>query len=145
MRLWSIHPKYLDTRGLVAAWREGLLAFKVLKGHTRAYQNHPQLERFKRTNDPLLYLNTYLIVIYQESVERGYHFNKNKLGEQLTNKKINIKKGQILFEFRHLMKKVFKRDPTRYRHLKNIKKIQPHPLFQVIPGKKESWEKGSDG
>jgi len=25
MRLWTLHPKYLDARGLVALWREGLL------------------------------------------------------------------------------------------------------------------------
>ncbi|WP_368086417.1 pyrimidine dimer DNA glycosylase/endonuclease V [Nitrosomonas sp. Nm34] len=26
MRLWSIHPKYLDAKGLLALWREGLQA-----------------------------------------------------------------------------------------------------------------------
>jgi len=30
MRLWSLHPRYLDAKGLVALWREGLLAQKVL-------------------------------------------------------------------------------------------------------------------
>jgi hypothetical protein len=29
-RIWSLHPKYLDARGLVALWREGLLAQAVL-------------------------------------------------------------------------------------------------------------------
>lgn len=33
MRLWSLHPSYLDAVGLVALWREGLLARKVLQGH----------------------------------------------------------------------------------------------------------------
>lgn len=32
MRLWTLHPKYLDTKGLVALWREALLAQKVLQG-----------------------------------------------------------------------------------------------------------------
>ena len=53
MRLWSIHPKYLDARGLVALWREGLLAQKVLKGETRGYINHPQLNRFNSKRDPI--------------------------------------------------------------------------------------------
>ena len=47
MRLWSLHPKYMDSKGLVALWREGLLARAVLKGQTNGYINHPQLIRFK--------------------------------------------------------------------------------------------------
>jgi len=31
MRLWTIHPKYLDRQGLLALWREALLAQKVLR------------------------------------------------------------------------------------------------------------------
>ena len=38
MRLWSIHPKYLGTKGLVALWREALLAQKVLQGNTKGYK-----------------------------------------------------------------------------------------------------------
>ncbi|HKX52383.1 MAG TPA: pyrimidine dimer DNA glycosylase/endonuclease V [Nitrosospira sp.] len=37
MRLWTLHPRYLDTKGLVAAWREALLAQKVLSGLTSGY------------------------------------------------------------------------------------------------------------
>ncbi len=40
MRLWSLHPKYLDVKGLVRAWREGLLARKALGGETKGYRNH---------------------------------------------------------------------------------------------------------
>ena len=50
MRLWSLHPKYLDIKGLVACWREGLLARKVLLDQTKGYKNHPQLIRFNRSN-----------------------------------------------------------------------------------------------
>ena len=32
MRLWSLSPRYLDVKGLVAVWREGLLADAVLLG-----------------------------------------------------------------------------------------------------------------
>ncbi len=48
MRLWSLHPKYLDRQGLLAVWREGLLAQKVLQGKTKGYKNHPQLKRFQQ-------------------------------------------------------------------------------------------------
>ncbi len=34
MRLWTLHPKYLDPRGLVALWREALFAQAVLRGWT---------------------------------------------------------------------------------------------------------------
>jgi len=51
MRLWSLHPAYLDARGLGALWREGLLAQAVLRGKTRGYRSHPQLERW-RARDP---------------------------------------------------------------------------------------------
>jgi len=56
MRLWSICPNQLDAKGLVAAWREGLLAQKVLHewclGRDYAYQHHPQLARFQTEVDP---------------------------------------------------------------------------------------------
>jgi hypothetical protein len=32
MRLWSLHPEYLDANGLVALWREALLAQAFLQG-----------------------------------------------------------------------------------------------------------------
>jgi len=64
VRLWSISPGYLDARGLVALWREALLAQKVLMGLTRGYTRHPQLERFRRTSDPVLYIGTYLYYVY---------------------------------------------------------------------------------
>lgn len=56
MRIWSLHPKYLDTKGLVALWRETLLAQHVLSGKTKRYKNHPQLARFKNVNTRLTLL-----------------------------------------------------------------------------------------
>ena len=53
MRLWSLHPKYLDSKGLVAVWREGLLALEVLKGNTKGYRSHPQLTRFLQEGNPV--------------------------------------------------------------------------------------------
>ena len=48
MRLWSLHPSYLDSAGLVALWQEGLLARKVLSSQTKGYIHHPQLHRFRK-------------------------------------------------------------------------------------------------
>ena len=75
MRLWSLNPKYLDRQGLLAVWREGLLAKKVLTGKTKGYKNHPQLKRFKNSEYPVQVINQYLSAVYLESLTRGYHFN----------------------------------------------------------------------
>jgi Pyrimidine dimer DNA glycosylase len=60
MRLWSIHPSFWDRQGLVAVWREALLAQKVLQGETKGYRSHPQLQRFRSSGDPLGAIAAYL-------------------------------------------------------------------------------------
>ncbi|MFZ2406304.1 MAG: pyrimidine dimer DNA glycosylase/endonuclease V [Methylobacter sp.] len=40
--------------GLLALWREALLAQKVLRGESRGYRHHPQLARFRELVDPRL-------------------------------------------------------------------------------------------
>jgi hypothetical protein len=57
MRLWSLHLKYLDRIGLIACWREGLLAKAVLEGKTKGYTHHPQLIRFQTSPHPLHTIN----------------------------------------------------------------------------------------
>jgi len=139
MRLWSIHPKYLDVKGLTGLWREALLAKKVLQGKTRSYKNHPQLNRFKHLS--LKYINTYLYFIYKESCKRGYCFDKRKISRPFTKKKLTITDQQLKYELKHLKKKLKKRDKEKYKQLLNIKKIKPHPLFKVKKGPIENWEK----
>lgn len=75
MRLWSLHPSYLDAVGLVALWREGLLARKVLQGQTKGYIHHPQLFRFRETGNPIHVLDFYLKTVHDESIHRGYNFD----------------------------------------------------------------------
>jgi hypothetical protein len=140
MRLWSLHPKYLDSKGLVALWREGLLAKKVLKGETKGYKNHPQLIRFKNSNNPVAMINSYLLNIYKESQLRGYNFNKSKIGSNISDSTINVTKGQILYELNHLILKLKIRDTTKYKELINIKHPDTNPIFSVIDGPVELWE-----
>ncbi len=141
MRLWSLHPKYLDSRGLTALWRETLLARKALEGKTNAYRNHPQLERFKSRKTPILSINAYLLHVYRESCKRGYCFDRKKLGKPVSRTRIPVTKGQLLYEFSHLKSKLRKRDPSRYRELLKVKKPDPNPLFAVRPGPVERWER----
>ena len=141
MRLWSIHPKYLDRIGLIALWRESLLAKKVLLGETKGYTNHPQLIRFKGAEDPLLAINTYLYFIHQEAQEREYNFNSDKLGKVDINLKLNVTSGQINYEFKHLLKKLESRDLGKFKRNSGVKIVFSHPLFNLIKGKIESWER----
>jgi hypothetical protein len=131
MRLWSIHPRYLDAKGIVALWREGLLAKKVLEGKTIGYRHHPELERFKEQADPVLFMNTYLLGVLREAEKRGYKFSRGKLGKQITRKKIVIGKGRITWEFEHLKKKLRIRDAKKYQALLRVKSVKEHPIFSV--------------
>jgi len=141
MRLWSLHPKYLDSKGLVALWREGLLAKKVLEGRTKGYRNHPQLERFKKHRDPLKAINAYLFEVWKEASRRGYKFNLDKVVPVELDEKIPVTKGQLTYEFQHLLRKLRKRNPERCKELKHVKEVEPNPVFSVVEGDVEPWEK----
>ena len=141
MRLWSIHPRYLDTKGLIALWRESLLARKVLQKQTKGYTRHPQLIRFRNCAAPLDAINEYLKIVWEESRKRNFSFNEGKLDPFKKAEKIPVTRGQVEYEFTHLLHKLMTRDPSAYLLMKNLKKIEPHPLFKIIPGKIEVWEK----
>ena len=141
MRLWSIHPKYLDSKGLVALWRETLLAKNVLQGKTKGYNNHPQLDRFKNQSSPTIAVNSYLNIIYKESLLRRYNFDKNKIDKHINNIKITVTFGQIKYEFNHLLKKLKERDLLNYNKYKDLIEIEPNPIFTTVPGEVESWER----
>ena len=140
MRIWTLHPKYLDAKGLVAVWRETLLAQKVLKGETRGYRNHPQLERFKSQENPVAVISTYLHHIYEEAKRRGYKFDKEKIEFQSTSTQILSTKGQLSYEWRHLCEKLRNRATEKYQELKTVTDPDAHPLFKVVDGEVEPWE-----
>ncbi len=131
MRLWSIHPKYLDSKGLVALWRESLLAQKVLRGKTKGYRYHPQLDRFKNSENPVASIGMYLFHIYQESLERNYNFQLSKIHLVENVPKIRISLALLRSEFQHLLGKLRSRDTKRFNQLISVKKIDPHPSFEV--------------
>lgn len=140
MRLWSIHPKYLDTKGLIALWREALLAQKVLKGKTQGYRNHPQLNRFKKKRDPIAAIGKYLYHIHKESLQRGYSFNFDKIDNTNSRIKMDVNTGQLEFERRHLLAKLKSRDRSLYLKVRAIKELDGHPIFRAVAGKIEDWE-----
>lgn len=145
MRLWSIHPSQLDAKGLVAVWREGLLALHVLRGQTKGYKNHPQLLRFKAHSQPVEAVTAYLHHIVDEAVTRGYSFDRTKLSPRVTTlEQLKVTTGQLRFETAHLKEKLKIRDVEKFNRVKDLIELTPHPLFKVLPGAVEIWEKISD-
>lgn len=142
LRLWSIHPSYLDPVGLVALWREGLLAKKVLQGKTRGYKHHPQLERFRSHGSPVGSINSYLRSVWIEADRRGYSFDKKKLGSSRKVFLIPVNSGQIVFELTHLRRKLKTRNKKCVRSLIRVSHPKPHPQFKIRNGPVEPWEKG---
>lgn len=140
MRIWSLHPQYLDAKGLVALWRETLLAKNVLLGLTKGYKNHPQLNRFKETADPVAAINQYLGEVYAEALRRGYNFNKEKFDASHVPSIIKVTCGQVAYERQHLLKKLLVRDRARYETFFQDDTTELHPLFEMTEGGIEDWE-----
>ncbi len=144
MRIWSLHPKYLDAKGLVALWREALLAQQVLAGRTRGYKNHPQLIRFKAVRTGALKcIGTYLSHVHAEAKRRGYSFDETKIKVKppdSSKSRMSVTSGQVTYEFNHLKKKLRTRNPEGFAAIKKVTRIQVHPLFTKKPGTIESWE-----
>jgi hypothetical protein len=141
VRLWSLHPKYLDAKGLVALWRKGLLALKVLENRTQGYRHHPQLIRFKNSSAPLVSIKSYLHIVCDVADDRGYAFNRSKLGARRPARSaIPVSSGQIDYEWEHLQKKLQVRSPAAFLKNASVKKPQVHPRFRRRPGPIEDWE-----
>jgi len=143
MRLWSLHPMYLDAAGLVALWREGLLARAVLSGRTRGYRHHPQLERFRQAADPRSTIDYYLVQVLREARRRGYRFDPSRIDTSARCRPLKVSIGQLLFERCWLLEKLRRRSPQRAILLRQDNPPRPHPLFRPVPGPKASWEKSS--
>lgn len=151
MRLWSVHPRYLDRQGLTACWREGLLAQKVLTGTTVGYRNHPQLRRFRsgehtaaRVEEALHpggAIVTFLHAVVDEAAARGYSFDRSKvLGPPEPDLRLQVSDGQLGHEWAHLLAKLAVRSPAVHAAWATVAVPDPHPLFDVVPGPVADWE-----
>jgi hypothetical protein len=141
MRLWSVHPRHLDARGLVALWREGLLARAVLRGATRGYRRHPQLQRFRERADPLAALDCYLSRVLDESRSRGYRFDATKIRYRRCRRgHARVPAGQLAHEWKHLLAKLAARDRPKWR-AERRRRPEAHGCFRVVPGPVADWER----
>ncbi|MGK2349180.1 pyrimidine dimer DNA glycosylase/endonuclease V [Actinomyces sp. W5033] len=162
MRLWSLHPSLLDRAALVAGWREALLAQKVLRGQTVGYRHHPQLTRFRQADlgaavcpaaahnsggsGPAADHSETLIAAYlhglaDEADRRGYHFRRELvLAQPAPDGRLTVTSGQLALELDHLRRKVSVRAP---QWLTRLDRAAPHPLFVVVEGPAEPWERAT--
>ena len=145
MRLWSLHPRYLDPQGLVALWREALLARAVLQGKTRGYRHHPQLQRFRAHPAPRLAISAYLNAIHFEAMARGYAFAAGKIGPLRAVEPIRVTRGQLAYEWQHLLRKLSLRSPEHYRRWRTLTRPRCHPFLRCAPGAIETWERDKSG
>ena len=141
MRLWTIHPRYLDAPGLVALWREALLAKAVLRGETRGYRHHPQLARFRAHAAPRAAINAYLAAVHAEATARGYEFDGRKIGPVRRVARVAATTGQIDLEWRHLMRKLYVRNRALHRRWSRSRRAECHPLFRRVRGPVADWER----
>lgn len=145
MRLWSLHPKYLDPQGLVALWREALLAKAVIRGETRGYKHHPQLQRFSSHPHPRLAINAYLAAVHAEATHRGYTFNRSKVGTVRVVQYIPVSSGQLAHEWGHLQGRLSVRSPAVHAQWAIVVTPMCHPLFRRRVGPVAPWERASSG
>ena len=143
MRLWTLHPAYLDSRGLVALWREGLLAQRVLEGKTRGYRSHPQLRRFTDHGDAMAAIGAYLFGVEIEAARRGYAFDRSKiiLPYEALPTQIPVPRGQVLYEWQHLLDKLTLRAPSLAATFRSVALPDLHPVFSLVEGPRADWEK----
>jgi hypothetical protein len=141
VRLWSLHPRLLDRAGLVAVWREGLLAQAVLRGRTKGYRHHPQLDRFRRAPRPLAAIGDYLRAVHDEARRRGYSFDRGRITRARGAGPIRVTRGQLTFEAEHLRRKLARRDRAAMLLLPTLEQCPPHPLFRAVFGCPEPWER----
>jgi hypothetical protein len=125
----------------VALWREGLLARKVLSGGTRGYLRHPQLERFNALPDPVAAIDCYLRQVFEEATRRGYRFDAGKIGSPGSCPVVPVTESQLVYEFDHLKRKLQVRDERQFRNIATIVLPEPHPMFTIVAGGVEPWEK----
>ncbi len=141
MRLWTLNPEYLDARGLVAAWREALLAQAVLRGRTLGYRTHPQLVRFRDSRSPVASIGCYLTGLHDEASRRGYRFDRRRIARPGRRTRLRATVGQLAYEWEHLRAKLAVRDPAWLAGLPLVARPAAHRIFRVVPGQVERWEK----
>ena len=114
----------------------------MLAGVTRGYTRHPQLARFRGRRDPVAAIDRYLSRVLDEAIARGYSFNASKIRYRPKGGlRAPVTDGQLALEWRHLLIKLARRDPARFRAERHAAP-EPHPCFRAVRGPVADWEHG---
>ena len=130
MRIWLVHPSLFDQKAISGQWFEAIMARNALTRERHGYQNHPALNIFKNSEHPARAVDTYLNYLYEESIKRGYKFNKKYLNNFLEEVRIKIGFNELVDDFDELQSRLNKRDSKYDDNVANGK-IMPNPLFEV--------------
>jgi hypothetical protein len=104
---------------------------------------HPQLLRFREQSTAVGFIAEYLRAVRHEATLRGYAFAADKISRAGAPGCLTVTRGQLEFEWHHLMQKLRTRDPERRARLASVKRPRPHPLFRVVRGGIAEWEKAA--
>ena len=114
----------------------------MLLGRTRGYKHHPQLQRFRGAADPVAFIAGYLRVVAEEAASRGYAFDAARIVVTSSPvRPIAETKGQLLYEWEHLGRKLARRSPEWYRDRVTGARPSAHPLFRIVAGGVRDWER----
>lgn len=107
---------------------------------TRGYRQHPQLARFRGHAAPELAIDAHLAAVREEASERGYAFDRSKLGAIQAVAGIEATSGQLACEWEHLLRKLV----VRHAALAGRRRDEAPaclPLFVIAPGPIAAWER----
>ncbi len=141
-------PSIPNTLTPAASWLFGVKRSwlrRYLRGQTKGYLHHPQLDRFRAQPSPCGAIAEYLRGINAEAVRRGYAFAPGKVSAARSSEVIGVTRGQLTHEWNHLMAKLAIREPALRDRLAAVRRPRPHPLFRVVPGDVEPWERRPQG
>jgi hypothetical protein len=58
--------------------------------------------------------------------------------------RVAVTSGQLEHEWRHMLGKLRARSPERYRRWRGLESPEAHPMFEVVAGPVEPWERQGD-
>ncbi|MGV0439032.1 pyrimidine dimer DNA glycosylase/endonuclease V [Corynebacterium mastitidis] len=114
LRISSLHPNLVDSKSLVVYWREALLVQNVLRGLTRAYRNHPQLDGVRSYPDPVGAVCFHLHGLVDDTDQRGCRLNLDLVRLTVNSPRdvrLSMRSGGVAYERDLLLDKVTRRDP----------------------------------
>jgi hypothetical protein len=145
MRIWSIHPKYLDSKELLNLWNETIQAKNEFLTKFSGHFSNKQLERFLDLKNPLEAINSYMSSIYREAVKRDFSVDDSFMDWDFDDSiQIPVTAGQISHEISKLKSRLRERDEKKLQKLNGRTFLELHPIFYSVPGTIEEWENDSE-